>query len=43
MAKPIELKEKVRSQYATGNFTKKQIAKIFNLNYNTVVGILRKK
>lgn len=43
--KPIspKIKQKVIEMYASGNYTKKQLAEELRLKYNTVVGILRKR
>lgn len=38
---PKEIKEEVINLYASGNHTKKQLAEIFGLKYNTIVKIIR--
>jgi group I intron endonuclease len=38
---PQETKKQIISMYASGNYTKKQLANYFNLKYNSVVKIIR--
>lgn len=38
---PIEIKNEIVQLYASGNYTKRQLAEKFNLKYNSVVKIIR--
>jgi group I intron endonuclease len=38
---PIETKQNIVIDYATGNYTKKQLAEKYNLKYNSIVKIIR--
>ena len=40
---PQSVKEGVRADYDTGDFTKKQLSTKYDIKYNSIVNILRKK